>query len=214
MQYKTILLTFFTLIATWLFSQPLHASQTFVIASFGDSLSAGYRLPPEGAFPVQLQKTLRAKGLDVEVLNAAVSGDTTTGALARLDWSIGENVQAVIIELGANDALRGVNPTITRDALNKILTRFQERGIKVLLAGMLAPPNLGPDFGNSFNAIYPDLAQKYDVLLYPFFLENVAADPSLNLSDGIHPTMEGIGIIVDSILPSVEALLDSIEPAS
>ncbi len=211
MHYKTIRTIFFTLFVFWFLNHTAQAEDNIIIAAFGDSLSAGYQLPPEGAFPVQLQKALRAKGRKVEVLNAAVSGDTTTGALARLDWSIGENVQVVIVELGANDALRGVDPVVTRDAMTKILTRFEERGIVVLLAGMLAPPNLGPDYGNSFNVIYPDLAKQFGVALYPFFLENVAANPSLNLSDGMHPTMEGVGVIVESILPTVEALLDSLD---
>lgn len=195
-------------------SAPAMAEQKTVLAAFGDSLSAGYQLPPEAAFPDQLQAALTARGLHVEVRNAAVSGDTASGGLSRLDWSIGEDIDGVILELGANDALRGVDPEITRAALDSALARFAERGIEVLLAGMLAPPNLGADYGRQFNAIYPELADKYDVILYPFFLDGVAGQKALNLADGMHPTAEGIAIVVERILPAVEALLDRIENAS
>ena len=193
---------------------PAMAEQKTVLAAFGDSLSAGYQLAPEAAFPNQLQAALTAKGLHVEVRNAAVSGDTASGGLARLDWSIGEDIDGVILELGANDALRGIDPQITRTALDAALARFAERGIEVLLAGMLAPPNLGADYGTELNAIFPELADKYDVILYPFFLDGVAGQKKLNLGDGIHPTADGVAMIVERILPSVEALLDRIDNAS
>lgn len=214
MQYKVLPVM---LIVTWLsalWTAPAMAQDKIIIATFGDSLSAGYQLPPEAAFPNQLQKALSDKGIEVEVQNAAVSGDTASSGLSRLDWSIGPEVDGVILELGANDALRGIDPQITRDAMDAMIARFKERGIEVLLAGMTAPPNLGPDYGNAFNSIFPDLAAKHEVDLYPFFLEGVAANPALNLSDRLHPTGEGVGIIVERILPNVEALLDRIAKAS
>ena len=173
----------------------------------GDSLSAGHGLPAEAAFPVRLQKALKDKGIDVDMINAGVSGDTTSGGLARLDWSVPEGTRAVILELGANDALRGIDPKIPRAALEQILTRLQARHIAVLMCGMLAPPNFGPDYAAQFNAIYPDLAKAYGVPLYPFFLLGVAGDARFNQADGIHPTAEGVDIIVQAILPSVEAFL-------
>ncbi|MBG6207586.1 acyl-CoA thioesterase-1 [Labrenzia sp. EL_126] len=173
----------------------------------GDSLSAGYQLAPQDGFPEQLQKALDARGLSVEVVNAGVSGDTTSGGLSRLDWSVGTDADAVIVELGANDALRGIQPDITRNNLNEITRRLRDRGIEVLLAGMLAPRNLGPEYAEAFDPIYSDLAQAHDALLYPFFLEGVALNPNLNLSDGMHPNADGVAIIVENILPKVEKLL-------
>lgn len=168
---------------------------------FGDSLVAGYGLSPGEAFPEQLQKALDENGIDITVENAGVSGDTTTGGLARLDWSIGEGVDMVVVELGANDALRGISPEITRKNLDEIITRLKDRNISVILAGMLAPPNMGAGYEAEFNPIYADLAQKHAIPLYPFFLEGVAADPELNQADGIHPTAEGITVIADNFLP-------------
>jgi acyl-CoA thioesterase I len=173
----------------------------------GDSLSAGYGLPAAAAFPVRLQKALKDKGIEVDMVNAGVSGDTSSGGLERLDWSVGEGTQAVILELGANDALRGIDPKVPRGALTQILTRLQARHIPVLLCGMLAPPNFGEDYTAQFNSIYPDLAKTFQVPLYPFFLEGVAGNPKLNQADGLHPTAEGVDIIVKAILPSVEAFL-------
>ncbi|WP_209000551.1 arylesterase [Labrenzia sp. DG1229] len=173
----------------------------------GDSLSAGYQLAPQEGFPEQLQKALDARGLSVEVVNAGVSGDTTSGGLSRLDWSVGTDADAVIVELGANDALRGIQPDITRNNLNEITRRLRDRGVEVLLAGMLAPRNLGPEYAEAFDPIYSDLAQAHGALLYPFFLEGVALNPNLNLSDGMHPNADGIAIIVENILPKVEELL-------
>ena len=176
----------------------------------GDSLSAGLGLPASSAFPARLQKALKAKGIEVDMINAGVSGDTASGGRDRLDWSVPEGTQAVIVELGANDALRGTNPDVTRAALTDIVTRLKARKISVLVCGMLAPPNYGSDYSARFNAIYPDLAKSLGVPLYPFFLEGVAADPRLNQADGLHPTAEGVDVIVKNILPSVEAFLGTI----
>ncbi len=175
------------------------------IAAFGDSLSAGYGLPQRAAFYSVLQRELKARGLDVVVENAAVSGDTASAGQARLDWSIQDGTNLVIVELGANDALRGIDPAITERALDDIVTRLKARGMAVILAGMLAPPNNGADYARAFNGIYPRLAQKHGVPLYPFFLEGVAGVQRLNLPDGIHPTAEGVEEIVRRILPTVEA---------
>lgn len=176
----------------------------------GDSLSAGYGLPAPAAFPIRLQKALSDKGIKVDMINAGVSGDTTSGGRDRLDWSIPEGTEAVIVELGANDALRGVDPAVTRAALSDILTRLKARKVAVLLCGMLAPPNYGSDYAARFNAIYPELSKSFDVPLYPFFLEGVAADTRLNQADGMHPTAEGIDVIVKNILPMVEAFVGAI----
>ncbi|WP_245319186.1 arylesterase [Consotaella salsifontis] len=181
------------------------APQTIV--AFGDSLSAGYGVGPGESFPEQLQAALTADGVDAKVINAGVSGDTTTGGLARLDWSVPEDVDLVIVELGANDALRGVDPAIAEKNLDAILTRLGERHLKVLLAGMMAPPNMGQDYAARFNAIYPKLAEKHGVPLYPFFLDGVAADRTLNQADGMHPNPQGVKIIVKRMLPAVKAAL-------
>lgn len=173
----------------------------------GDSLTAGYQLAPEEGFPEQLQKVLDARGHSVEVVNAGVSGDTSSGGLSRLDWSVGTDVDAVIVELGANDALRGIKPELTRKNLDEITKRLRERGVEVLLAGMLAPRNLGPEYADAFDPIYSDLAKAHGALLYPFFLEGVALNPDLNLSDGMHPNADGVAVIVENILPKVEELL-------
>jgi acyl-CoA thioesterase-1 len=176
----------------------------------GDSLSAGLGLSGSAAFPVRLQKALKAKGIEVDMINAGVSGDTTSGGRDRLDWSVPEGTEAVILELGANDALRGIDPKVTRAALTDILTRLQARKVAVLLCGMVAPPNYGADYSAKFNAIYPDLAKTFSVPLYPFFLEGVASDAKLNQADGLHPTAEGVDAIVKNILPTVEAFLGPI----
>ena len=176
----------------------------------GDSLSAGLGLPAPAAFPARLQKALKAKGIDVDMVNAGVSGDTTSGGRDRLDWSVPEGTEAVILELGANDALRGIDPKVARASLSEILTRLQARKIAVLLCGMLAPPNYGSEYAARFNAIYPELSKSFGVPLYPFFLEGVAADAKLNQADGIHPTADGVDVIVKNILPMVEALVGTV----
>ncbi|WP_461192360.1 arylesterase [Bradyrhizobium sp. UFLA06-06] len=176
----------------------------------GDSLSAGYGLPGPAAFPIRLQKALEAKGIKVEMSNAGVSGDTASGGRERLDWSVPDGTDAVIVELGANDALRGIDPAVTRAALSDIITKLQARKIAVLLCGMLAPPNYGSEYAAKFNAIYPDLSKSLGVRLYPFFLDGVAADAKLNQADGMHPKAEGVDIIVKNILPTVEAFLGAI----
>lgn len=177
----------------------------------GDSLSAGYRLHPTKAFPVQLQARLRGEGLRVRVINAGVSGDTTASGLSRLEWGLadipGGKPALAIVELGANDALRGVEPTVTRANLAAILKYFAEAKIPVLLAGMQAPPNMGGSFTQEFGAIYPSLAREFSVPLYPFFLKDVATRPHLNLADGMHPNAEGVAVIVTNIAPLVKELL-------
>jgi acyl-CoA thioesterase-1 len=176
----------------------------------GDSLSAGLGLPASSAFPARLQKSLKLNGIPVDMINAGVSGDTSSGGRDRLDWSVPEGTDAVIVELGANDALRGTDPAVTRKALSDILTRLKARKIAVLLCGMIAPPNYGTDYSARFNAIYPDLAKSFGVPLYPFFLQGVAGDAKLNQADGMHPTAEGVDVIAKNILPTVEAFLGAI----
>jgi len=176
----------------------------------GDSLSAGYGLPVPAAFPERLKESLQNNGIKVDMVNAGVSGDTSSGGRDRLDWSVPEGTQAVILELGANDALRGTDPAVTRSALSDILTRLKARNIAVLLCGMVAPPNYGSEYSARFNAIYPDLAKSFGVPLYPFFLQGVAADAKLNQADGLHPTAEGVDVIVKNILPTVQAFVGSI----
>ena len=186
------------------------APRPIKIVVLGDSLSAGLGLSGSAAFPERLQKTLESKGIAVDISNAGVSGDTSSGGRDRLDWSVPDGTQAVILELGANDALRGTDPAVTKSALSDILTRLKARGIAVLLCGMVAPPNYGSDYSARFNAIYPDLARSFGVPLYPFFLQGVAADAKLNQADGMHPTAEGVGVIVKNILPTVQAFLGTI----
>lgn len=178
------------------------------VVALGTSLTAGYGLEQAEGFVPQLQAALEAKGLDVEVENAGVSGDTSAGGLARLDWSIDDDVDAVIVELGSNDALRGFDPQQTRNNLTAILEALAARDLPVLLTGMLAPPNLGEEYGAEFAAIYPDLASRYGVLFYPFFLEGVAADAALNQPDGIHPNADGVQVIVEAITPYAVQLVE------
>jgi acyl-CoA thioesterase-1 len=177
------------------------------IVVLGDSLTAGLGLSADAAFPAKLEIALKAKGLAVEIVNAGVSGDTSAGGLARLDWSVPDGTDAVILELGANDMLRGIDPKVTRASLEEIVRRLGARRIAVLIAGMRAAPNLGPDYGREFEAIYSELAAKNDLLLYPFFLDGVAAEAGLNQRDGLHPTAAGVDAIVARILPTVESLV-------
>ncbi|MGX9179405.1 arylesterase [Mesorhizobium sp. BHbdii] len=174
------------------------------IVGFGDSLMAGFGLGPDEGFTQKLEAALRAKGHDVTVTNAGVSGDTSSGGLSRLDWSVPDGTQLVILELGANDMLRGVSPAITQKNLDAMLAKLRQRKIAVLLAGMRAAPNLGADYQSSFDAIFPKLAEKYGVPLYPFFLEGVAGDATFQLEDGLHPNAKGIDHMVERILPEVE----------
>tara|TARA_R110000868_G_scaffold81337_5_gene230283 strand:- start:3273 stop:3941 length:669 start_codon:yes stop_codon:yes gene_type:complete len=187
------------------------AEKPIVIVAFGDSLTAGYLLGPDEGFVPQLQKAISdGTTRPVAIRNAGVSGDTTSGGLSRLDWSIGSETDAVILELGANDALRGIDPEITRKNLEKMIETLQARHIKILLVGMYAPPNLGDEFGAAFNPIYPELAQKYGLALYPFFLAGVTTIPGMTLADGMHPTPEGVSVMVGGILPFVRDLVDEI----
>ena len=183
------------------------ADRVLKIVAFGDSLTAGLGLPAGAAFPARLEAALKAKGHAVAIVNAGVSGDTASGGLGRLDWSVPDDADAVILELGANDALRGIDPKTTKAALDAILGKLDARRVPVLLAGMAAPRNMGADYVRAFDAIYPALASTHRVVFYPFFLEGVATDPKLNQGDGLHPTAAGVDVIVARILPSVEALI-------
>lgn len=182
-------------------------AEPYRIVGFGDSLMAGFGLQPGESFAEKLEKALKAKGHDVVVANAGVSGDTTSGGLSRLDWSVPEGTMLVVLELGANDMLRGVSPDVTEANLDKMLTLLDGRKIKVLLAGMRAAPNLGPDYQRKFDAIYPALAKKHGAELYPFFLDGVAADRKYLLEDGMHPNAAGIDRMVERVLPVVERLM-------
>lgn len=182
-------------------------AQGYQIVGLGDSLMAGYRLAPGESFPERLEAALKAAGHDVVIANAGVSGDTSTGGLARLDWSVPDGTKLVLLELGANDMLRGISPEITEKNLDETITRLKARGIAVLLIGMKAAPNLGPDYEAAFNGIYERLAGKHGLPLYPFFLDGVAATPALQLDDGMHPNAQGIDRMVQGVLPVVEKLL-------
>jgi acyl-CoA thioesterase-1 len=186
---------------------PPAAGKAIKLVVLGDSLTAGFGLAAQQAFPVRLQKALKDKGIDVEAVNAGVSGDTASGGRDRLDWSIPDGTQAVIVELGANDALRGIDPAVTRAALDEIIKALQARRIAVMLCGMYAPRNFGPDYVAKFDPIYPDLAKAHGIPLYPFFLDGVAGDQKLVQADGLHPTADGVDVIVARILPTVQAFL-------
>ena len=187
------------------------AGRTLRLVALGDSLTAGAGLPPGKAFPDRLQTALRAKGWDVEVVNAGVSGDTIADGLARYDWSVPADADALIIELGANDMLRGLPPEAAKKGLSAILDKARAAHLPTLLAGMRAAPNLGAAYGRAFFDIYPALAVAYRARLYPFFLDGVAGDPKLNQKDGLHPTAEGVDVIVARVLPSVEELLRQVK---
>mgnify|MGYP001350330119 CR=1 FL=1 len=187
--------------------QPANAGTPVKIVALGDSLMAGYGLPNKDGFVPRLQAALAAKGIAAGITNAGVSGDTASDGLARLDWSVPLGSDAVIVELGANDMLRGIKPQVTRDALDAILRRLTSRHLAVLLCGMRAAPNLGAEYGQAFERIYLELAAKYGVLLYPFFLDGVAADLSFTQPDGMHPNAGGVGVIVERILPKVGELI-------
>ena len=191
-------------------SRPTPSGQITLIA-FGDSLTAGYQLPPSAAFPAQLQVALAAKGFKVEIVNAGVSGDTTSGGLERIEWTLQSPADGVILELGANDALRGIDPEAPRENLDKILAILKSKDVEILLAGMRAPQNWGAEYAKAFDAIFPELAAKHAVSLYPFFLEGVALDPDLVMQDGLHPTKKGVAEIVGRILPHAEAMIRKIQ---
>jgi acyl-CoA thioesterase-1 len=178
-------------------------ARTIMLVGFGDSLMAGYQLPPGDGFPEKLQAALKAKGFDVSVANAGVSGDTTTGGLARIDWSVPDGTDGVILELGANDALRGIAPEESEKNLDQMITRLKERGIAVFLAGMMAPPNMGADYAARFNPIYEKLAKKHGLTLYPFFLDGVVLDASLKIEDGMHPNTKGVEVMVRKMEPAI-----------
>jgi acyl-CoA thioesterase-1 len=178
-----------------------------VIVVLGDSLAAGLGLPQDQAFPAQLEAALSANGQNVKIVNAGVSGDTAAAGLARLDWAVPPEASAAIIELGGNDALQGVPPEGTKQSLEAIIKKLQARGLPILLAGMEAPRNMGKEYVDSFHALYQDLATRYDVVFYPFFLDGVALDEKLVQADGMHPNAQGVARIVESILPNLEELL-------
>ncbi len=182
-------------------------SRVFRLVAFGDSLSAGYQLSQKDAFPAVLEAALKARGHKVVIEDASVSGDTASGGLERLDWGVADDTDLVILELGANDALRGIDPIITEQALDEIITRLKQRNIAVLLAGMYAPRNNGPDYIAAFDSIYPRLAQKHGIPIYPFFLDGVQGRADLNLADGIHPNPAGVKVLVERILPTIEKAL-------
>lgn len=191
----------------WLVVAGPARAETIRIVALGDSLTAGLGLAADEAFPARLEARLKERGHDVEVINAGVSGDTTRGGLERLDWSVPEGAHAVIVELGANDALRGLDPRSTRQNLDRIIGRLKERGVGVLVAGMLAPPSLGQDYAAAFEPIFGELAERHGVLLYPFFLDGVAARRDLNQADGMHPNAAGVEVIVERIIGPVEELI-------
>jgi acyl-CoA thioesterase-1 len=195
------------LVATYIHALPAAAGEPVRIVVLGDSLVAGFNIQTNEAFPAQLERALKAKGHNVEVINAGVSGDTTAGGLDRLQWSVPDNTDAVILELGANDALRGLDPKQAKANLEAIIKAVRGAGAEVLLAGMAAPRNLGEPYVTAFDGIYPALARQYGLLLYPFFLDGIVMNPSYNLGDGLHPNPKGVAIIVERIMPTVEELI-------
>lgn len=203
---RALVLAIITLLSAPMAAASSAGAETKILA-FGDSLIAGYGVAPSDAFPVRLAARLKQDGYAVNVENAGVSGDTTSGGLARLDWTIGDRPDLVLLELGANDALRGIDPKLARSNLDAMLARLTRAHIKVLLIGMKAPGNWGPDYQKAFDSIYPNLARKYGVPLYPFFLDGVVLDDKLNQGDGLHPNAAGVAVIVAKIAPVVEGLL-------
>ncbi len=186
---------------------PAHAAEAMRIVVLGDSLVAGFNIPAKEAFPAQLERALKLRGHNVEVINAGVSGDTTAGGLERLQWSVPDKTDAVILELGANDALRGLAPQQAKANLEKIIKTLRASGTEILLAGMAAPRNLGETYVKAFDGMYPELASAHGLILYPFFLDGIALNPAFNLPDGLHPNAKGVAVIVQNILPKVEELI-------
>lgn len=214
MKFKAALLHVIVIAGLALGSAAAAKAKTLQLVGFGDSLMAGYLLPSSSSYTAQLEKALRDKGYDIAVTNAGVSGDTTAAGLSRVDWSVPDGTDGVILELGANDALRGVSPEQTEKNLEAIIVRLKERNIPVLLAGMIAPPNMGGDYGERYNSIYSRLAEKHGLALYPFFLDGVVTQPGLQLEDGMHPNAKGVGVMVERSLPVVEGFVKSITPAN
>ncbi|MBY3379986.1 arylesterase [Rhizobium laguerreae] len=209
MRFKVAALQF-TVIAVSLIFATAADARTINLVGFGDSLMAGYQLPHGEGFPEKLQAALKAKGLDVTIANAGVSGDTTTGGLARIDWSVPDGTDGVILELGANDALRGIPPEESEKNLDQMIIRLKERGIAVLLAGMMAPPNMGSDYAGRFNPIYQKLSEKHGLPLYAFFLDGVALEAGLKLDDGMHPNARGVDVMVEKMEPAVTNFVEAI----
>jgi acyl-CoA thioesterase I len=209
MAFKRLFAAFLIIAAGMVTAAGASAAETYRIVAFGDSLMAGYQLGPGESFPEKLESALKTRGHDVVIANAGVSGDTSSGGLSRLDWSVPDDTDLVILGLGANDMLRGISPEITGKNLDEMIVRLKERGIDVMLAGMLAAPNLGPNYAQAFNSIYPRLAEQYDLVLYPFLLQGVAAERDMLLDDGMHPNAEGIDRMVEGVLPLVERKLST-----
>ncbi|MGA1833125.1 arylesterase [Rhizobium wenxiniae] len=215
MSFKASLLHFIVMVALFAGSGLANAQEKAInLVGFGDSLMAGYQLAPSESYTAQLEAALKAKGHKVVITNAGVSGDTTSAGLSRIDWSVPDGTDGVILELGANDALRGIAPEQSEKNLDAMLARLKERGIPVLLAGILAPPNMGGDYAEKFNPIYKRLADKYAVPLYPFFLDGVTTVPGMQIEDGMHPNAKGIAVMVERTLPMVEAFLGEIGSAT
>jgi acyl-CoA thioesterase-1 len=215
LSFKASLLHFIVMVALFAGSGSAKAQEKAInLVGFGDSLMAGYQLAPSESYTAQLEAALKAKGLNVMITNAGVSGDTTSGGLSRIDWSVPDGTGGVILELGANDALRGIAPEQSEKNLDAMLTRLKERGIKVLLAGILAPPNMGGDYAEKFNPIYKRLAEKHAVPVYPFFLDGVTTVPGMQLEDGMHPNARGVAVMVERTLPMVESFLGEISSAT
>lgn len=215
MSFKASLLHFIVMVALFAGSGSARAQEKAInLVGFGDSLMAGYQLAPSESYTAQLETALKAKGHNVVITNAGVSGDTTSAGLSRIDWSVPDGTDGVILELGANDALRGIAPEQSEKNLDAMLARLKERGIPMLLAGILAPPNMGGDYAEKFNPIYKRLSEKYAVPLYPFFLDGVTTVPGMQLEDGMHPNARGVAVMVERTLPMVEAFLGEIGAAT
>lgn len=201
------------LLAVMMFAnQSEAAAREIKLLALGDSLTAGYGLPRAEGFTERLQAALRAEGRDIRVINAGVSGDTSAGGRARLDWALADKPDAVLLELGANDGLRGIEPRVTRENLDAVLGKLSGKGIPILFAGMRAPPNLGEEYGAEYRAVFKDLSARHDVVFYPFFLDGVVGIPALNQSDGIHPNAEGVAVVVERIMPAVLEVLARVTP--
>ena len=198
------------LIFCFFLSSAFAKNDTLEILMLGDSLTAGYGLPPNLTIPKLLERKIKSDYPNISIINGGVSGDTSAGGLSRLDWLLGPSIKAIIIELGANDGLRGINPSTTYSNLDQIIRKSKEFGLQVILTGMLAPPNLGPAYADEFNRIYPDLAQKYDLIFFPFFLDGVVANPELNQEDGIHPNKYGVEVIAEKLNPYLRKLIGAL----